>query len=57
MLGKVLGSVNNEESREYQWKQLRFTFKDVARDVESFCQQLLQMEEEALKNLSRFSGI
>ncbi|KAL2230254.1 UNVERIFIED_CONTAM: hypothetical protein Sindi_1619800, partial [Sesamum indicum] len=57
VLGKVLGSVNADGSREYQWKELRFTFKDEAGDVETFCQRLLEMEEEALKSVSRFSGI
>ncbi|KAI3470718.1 hypothetical protein Pfo_027381 [Paulownia fortunei] len=57
VLAKVLGSVKHDGSREYQWKQLRFTLKHDACDVETFCQQLLEMEEEALKNISRFSGI
>ncbi|KAK4425231.1 hypothetical protein Salat_1717000 [Sesamum alatum] len=57
VLGKVLGSVNSDGSREYQWKELRFTFKDEAGDVETFCQRLLELEEEALKSISRLSGI
>ncbi|KAK6145341.1 hypothetical protein DH2020_022161 [Rehmannia glutinosa] len=57
VLGKVLGSVKNDGSRDYRWKELRFTFKDEARDVETFCQHLLEMEEEALKKVSHFSGI
>ncbi|PIN20831.1 hypothetical protein CDL12_06469 [Handroanthus impetiginosus] len=57
VLGKVLGPIKDDGSREYQWKELRFTFKDEARDAEKFCQQLLEMEEEALKSISRFSGI
>ncbi|KAL0388182.1 UNVERIFIED_CONTAM: hypothetical protein Sradi_2700000 [Sesamum radiatum] len=57
VLGKVLGSVNADGSREYLWKELRFTFKDEAADVETFCHRLLEMEEEALKSVSRFSGI
>ncbi|KAL8463134.1 hypothetical protein ACS0TY_033082 [Phlomoides rotata] len=57
VLGKILGSVNSDGSREYKWKELRFTFKDEASDVETFCQQLLQMEEEALKKVSSISGI
>ncbi|CAA0811636.1 Unknown protein [Striga hermonthica] len=39
------------------WKELRFTFKEDARDVHMFCQKLLEMEEEALKNISNFSGL
>lgn len=57
VLGKVLGPVMNDGSREYQWKEFRFTFKEAVRDVESFCQQLVEMEEEALKTVSSFSGL
>lgn len=57
VLGKILGSVRGDGSREYQWKELRFAFKDEASDVESFCQQLLKMEEEALKKVSSVTGI
>ncbi|KAL7108982.1 hypothetical protein ACP275_06G147600 [Erythranthe tilingii] len=57
VLGKVLGSLNEDGSREYQWKELRFTFKEEARDLEIFCQHLLQMEEEALKSISHSAGI
>ncbi|KAL3838234.1 hypothetical protein ACJIZ3_022825 [Penstemon smallii] len=57
VLGKVLGPVNDDGSREYQWKELRFTLEEEAHDVETFCRQLLEMEEEALKNISSFSGI
>lgn len=57
VLGKVLGPVKNDGSREYQWKDFRFTFKEEARDVETVCRQLVEMEEEALKNVSSFSGL
>ena len=57
VLGKVLGPMMNDGSRVYQWKEFRFTFKDEARDLEMFCQQLVRMEEEALKNVSSFSGL
>lgn len=57
VLGKVLGPVRSDGSREYQWKDFRITFKEEARDVETFCKQLVQMEEEALKNISGFSGL
>lgn len=57
VLGKVLGPVKNDGSREYQWKEFRFTFKEEARDVETVCRQLVEMEEEALKNVSSFSGL
>ncbi|XP_052185501.1 uncharacterized protein LOC127797053 isoform X2 [Diospyros lotus] len=49
VLGKVLGPMMNDGSRVYQWKEFRFTFKDEARDLEMFCQQLVKMEEEALR--------
>ncbi|KAI8539966.1 hypothetical protein RHMOL_Rhmol09G0223800 [Rhododendron molle] len=57
VLGKVLGPVRHDGSREYQWKEFRFAFKEEARDVETVCRQLVEMEEEALKNVSSFSGL
>ncbi|KAK6145342.1 hypothetical protein DH2020_022162 [Rehmannia glutinosa] len=57
VLGKVLGSVKNDGSRDYRWKELRFTFKGEARDVETFCQHLLEMEEEALKKIDLVEGL
>ncbi|KAL3523801.1 hypothetical protein ACH5RR_016635 [Cinchona calisaya] len=57
VLGKVLGPVRSDGSREYQWKEFRIMFKEEACHVEAFCQQLVQMEEEALKNISSFSGL
>ena len=57
VLGKVRSKATNDEIDEYQWKQFRFTFKEEARDVESFCHQLVQMEEEAVKKVSGFSGL
>lgn len=57
VLAKVLGSVKGDGSREYQWKELRFTFNDAASDVETFCRLLLEMEEEALKKVSSITGM
>ncbi|KAK3037826.1 hypothetical protein RJ639_031867 [Escallonia herrerae] len=57
VLGKVLGPVMNDGSRQYQWKEFRFMFKEEAQDIEKFCQQLVNMEEEALKSVSSFSGL
>ncbi|XP_057789074.1 uncharacterized protein LOC131005961 [Salvia miltiorrhiza] len=57
VLAKVIGSVRDDGSREYQWKELRFAFKDAASDAETFCQRLLEMEEEALKKISSVAGI
>lgn len=57
VLAKVIGSVNDDGSHEYQWKELRFAFKNVAPDVETFCQRLLEMEEEALNKISSAAGL
>lgn len=40
-----------------QWKECRFAFKEEARDAESFCEQLVEMEEEALKHVKSCSGL
>lgn len=52
MLAKVSG-----HGSEYQWKEFRFAFKEEALDVEQFCHQLVQMEEEALKSIKSASGL
>ncbi|KAG9135886.1 hypothetical protein Leryth_002585 [Lithospermum erythrorhizon] len=57
VLGKVLGPAAKDGSHEYQWKELRFTLKEEARDIGRFCQQLVEIEKEALDNLSSFSGL
>ncbi|CAK9136225.1 unnamed protein product [Ilex paraguariensis] len=57
VLGKVLGPVKNDGSREYHWKEFRIAFKEEAQDVETFCLRLVEMEEAALKKVSSFSGI
>ena len=57
VLGKVLGPGRADGSREYEWKEFRIIFKEEARHIETFCRQLAQMEEEALKNISSFSGL
>lgn len=57
VLAKVLVPVTKDGSSEYQWKELRISFKDEARNVEQFCQQLVQMEEEALKKVSGSTGL
>ncbi|EOY18173.1 hypothetical protein QUC31_006597 [Theobroma cacao] len=57
VLGKVRSKAMKDEVGEYQWKQFRITFKEEARDVESFCHQLVQMEEEAVKKVSSYSGL
>lgn len=57
VLGKVLSAVIKDGQGEYLWKEFRFTFKEEAPDVETFCHQLVQMEEEAVKKVSSYSGI
>lgn len=57
LLGKFLGPVRADGSPEYQWKEFRIVFKEEARHIEAFCQQLVQMEEEAIKNITSFSGL
>ncbi|KAK4367301.1 hypothetical protein RND71_015181 [Anisodus tanguticus] len=57
VLGKVLGPIRSDGSREYEWRELRVAFREEAHTVETFCHQLVDMEEEALKSISNFSGI
>ncbi|KAK6933191.1 hypothetical protein RJ641_036085 [Dillenia turbinata] len=57
VLGKVPSQALKNGLPEYQWKEFRFTFKDAAHDIESFCNQLVEMEEEAVKSVSNFSGL
>ncbi|PIA60227.1 hypothetical protein AQUCO_00300020v1 [Aquilegia coerulea] len=42
---------------EYQWREYRFTFKEEAHDIETFCRLLVEMEEEALKKVASYSGL
>ncbi|XP_027773696.1 uncharacterized protein LOC107021108 isoform X3 [Solanum pennellii] len=57
VVGKVLGPIRSDGSREYQWRELRIAFREEAHTVETFCRQLVEMEEESLKSISNFSGI
>ncbi|XP_059297373.1 uncharacterized protein LOC132050239 isoform X3 [Lycium ferocissimum] len=57
VLGKVLGPIRSDGSREYEWRELRIAFREEAHTVETFCRQLVEMEQEALKSISNFSGI
>ncbi|GAB2276620.1 hypothetical protein Dimus_011338 [Dionaea muscipula] len=52
----VLGKVTRNTG-EHQWKEFRLTFKEEAHDAESFCRQLVEMEQEALETLKRRSGL
>ncbi|KAL5973272.1 hypothetical protein ACLOJK_029922 [Asimina triloba] len=57
ILGKVPGEINKDGFSQYKWKEFRFTFKEEAHDIETFCRYLVEMEEEALKNVSSYSGL
>ncbi|XP_056169492.1 uncharacterized protein LOC115682254 isoform X2 [Syzygium oleosum] len=57
ILGKVPGPSLQDGSRQYQWRDFRFSFKEEALDIESFCRQLVEMEEEAIKKVSTYSGL
>ncbi|XP_076910263.1 uncharacterized protein LOC143567842, partial [Bidens hawaiensis] len=57
VLGKFVGPMTDDGSHEYQWRELRLPLKDEAPDVETFCKRLVEMEQEAIKNVSSFSGL
>lgn len=57
VLGKFVGPMTDDGSHEYQWKELRLLLKEEAPDVEMFCKRLVEMEAEAVKNVSSFSGL
>ncbi|XP_020087082.1 uncharacterized protein LOC109709318 [Ananas comosus] len=44
-------------AQQYQWKEFRFSFKEEAKDVEAFCQMLVELEEEALQHVNSYSGL
>ncbi|WCJ19587.1 hypothetical protein M5689_001872 [Euphorbia peplus] len=57
VLAKIPGPVSEDGVGEYQWQEFRFTFDKEVQDVESFCQRLVEMEEEVVKQVSGFSGL
>ncbi|XP_062156510.1 uncharacterized protein LOC133864240 [Alnus glutinosa] len=57
VLGKVPSPVLKDGCSQFQWKEFRFTLKEEASDVETFCRQLVEMEEEAVKKVSGYSGL
>lgn len=57
VLSKVAGPLSKEDIGQYQWKEFRFNLKEEARDVESFCRQLVEMEMDAVKEVSSHSGL
>lgn len=57
VLAKVTSPVLKDGVGHYQWKEFRFMFKEEANDVEMFCRQLVEMEEEVLNKISTSSGL
>ncbi|XP_059457761.1 uncharacterized protein LOC132187460 isoform X2 [Corylus avellana] len=57
VLGKVPSPVLKDGCSQFQWKGFRFALKEEANDVETFCRQLVEMEEEAVKKVSGYSGL
>ncbi|CAM8920254.1 unnamed protein product [Rhodiola kirilowii] len=58
IVGKVPSSkLNDCGSVTYQWKEFRIPLKQEARDIGTFCEQLVFLEEETLKNLSSYTGL
>ncbi|KAL6131432.1 PREDICTED: uncharacterized protein LOC101292842 [Fragaria vesca subsp. vesca] len=57
VLSKVAGPLSKGDIGQYQWKEFRFNLKEEARDVESFCRQLVEMEMDAVKEVSSHSGL
>ncbi|KAJ6850184.1 uncharacterized protein M6B38_266260 [Iris pallida] len=58
ILGKVPEGANQgSPTQQYVWKEFRFTFKEVARDVETFCRNLVDLEEETLRSIKSYSGL
>jgi hypothetical protein len=44
-------------SRPYHWKEFRFSFKEAVKDVEGFCNMLVELEQEALHSVKSYSGL
>ncbi|KAG2730235.1 hypothetical protein I3843_01G276700 [Carya illinoinensis] len=57
VLGKVPSPLLKDGFSQSQWKEFRFTLKEEANDVETFCRQLVEMEEETVKKVSSYSGL
>lgn len=45
------------ETEQFQWKDYRIDFKEVANNVEGFCRLLVEMEEEVIKKVSSLTGL
>ena len=55
LLGKVPGE--EEGGDEYQWREFRFEFEEEMKDVEAFCQQLVEMEQEVVNKFTDHTGL
>ncbi|CAJ1841163.1 unnamed protein product [Sphenostylis stenocarpa] len=57
VLAKVTSPALKDGIGDQQWKQFRFMFKEEANDIEMFCSQLVEMEEEVINKVSTSSGL
>ncbi|XP_020580734.1 uncharacterized protein LOC110024886 isoform X2 [Phalaenopsis equestris] len=58
VLAKVAESMgSNAQCPHYVWKELRFSFKEEAADLEAFCNLLVGLEEEVLQSVRSYSGL
>ncbi|XP_061338369.1 uncharacterized protein LOC133285195 [Gastrolobium bilobum] len=57
VLAKVSSPILTDGVGHYQWKEFRFMFKEEANNVEMFCRQLVEMEEEVINKVSTSSGL
>ncbi|KAJ4892839.1 Uncharacterized protein Rs2_19633 [Raphanus sativus] len=55
----LLGKVPSEEEAgdEYQWREFRFQFEEEVKDVEAFCHQLMEMEQEVVNKFTDHTGL
>ncbi|KAF8050414.1 hypothetical protein N665_1967s0002 [Sinapis alba] len=55
----LLGKVPSEEEAgdEYQWREFRFQFEEEVKDVEAFCHQLVEMEQEVVNKFTNHTGL
>ncbi|CAH8386185.1 unnamed protein product [Eruca vesicaria subsp. sativa] len=55
----LLGKVPSEEEAgdEYQWREFRFEFEEEVKDVEAFCHQLVEMEQEVVNKFTDHTGL
>jgi hypothetical protein len=55
----LLGKVPSEQEAgdEYQWREFRFEFEEEVKDVEAFCHQLVEMEQEVVSKFTDHTGL